>query len=87
MLRVQDLLVMVLQRIGFRYKKSLGLRSGFQVKFLQSSQRLVLIGCLTLSSRRDKVSIHQPRSQLVESVARSTMVVVKEGTRLGISLV
>ena len=37
------------QRIGLRYKTSLDLRSGFLVKFLPSSLRLVVIGCLTLS--------------------------------------
>ena len=65
----------VLQRIDMRYKTCLGLRSGFQVKSLPSSKRLVDVGCLTLSSRREKVLIHQPRSQLMESVARSTMVI------------
>ena len=65
----------ILQRIGLRYKTILGLRSEFQVKFLISSQRLVVIGCLTLSSIREKVLTHQPRSQLVESVVRGTMVI------------
>ena len=36
---------------GFK-SRSLGLRSRFQVNFLPSSQSLLVIGCLTLSSRR-----------------------------------
>ena len=48
MLRGKDLLMGSLKRIGLRYKRSLDLRSGFQVNFLLSSQRLVVIGCLTL---------------------------------------
>ena len=97
MLRRQDLLIEVLQRIGLRYKTRLDLRSEFQVKSLPSFERLVVIGYLTLNSKRKKVLIHQSRRQLVESVARSTMVivlrgqkivlaVVKVGTRLGIVL-
>ena len=90
-------MVEVLQRMALRYKTNLGLRSGFQVKFLPSSQRILVRGCLTLISISERVLIHQPRSQLVESVARSTMViylsvrtivlvVVKVGTRLGIAV-
>ena len=86
----------VLQRIGLRYKTSLDLRNEFLIKFLQSSLRLVVIGFLTLRLRREKVLV-QSRSQLVESVAISTMVivlkgrmivfvVVKVGPRLGIAL-
>ena len=51
-----------------------------------------------LKSNREGILVHQPRSQLVESVAISTMmivlreqiivlVVVKVGTRLGIALI
>ena len=87
----------VLQRIGLRHKTSLNLRSGFLIKSLQNSQELVVIGCLTLNSRREKELINLMKSQLVKSVARSTMVialrgriivlvVVKTGTIIGISL-
>ena len=90
-------MMVVLQRIGLKYKTSLGLRSGFLIKFLLSFQRLCRIGFLTLSLKKEKVLVHQPSSQLVESVARSTMVivlreqiivlvVVKVVTRLGIFL-
>ena len=68
-----------LQRIGLRYKTSLDLISRFQVKSLPISQRLVVIGFLTLSSRREKILSHQPGSQLVESVARSTIVIALRG--------
>ena len=77
--RGNDRLMEVIQRIGLRYKISLNLRSGVQIKSLQNSQELVVIGCLTLNSRREKVLIHQMRSQLVESVARSTMVIALRG--------
>ena len=79
MLRGQDHLKGVLQIIGLRYKTSLGLRSMFQDNILPSSQRLVVLGFLTLSSRREEVIIHQPRNQLVESEARSTMVIALKG--------
>ena len=97
MLKGQDLFMVVLQSVGIIFKTSLGLRRGFQVKFLPSSQSLVVIGCLTLSGRRKNVLIHKPRIQIVESVARSTgmitlrgqaiiLVLEKAGTRLGITL-
>ena len=73
-LRGEDLLMEVLQRIGITYKTNLDLRTGIQVKSHPSSKNIVVIVCLTLNSRREKVQIHQLRSQLVESVARSTMV-------------
>ena len=38
------------------------------------------VGCLTLSLKRVEVLVHQPTSQLVESVARSTMVIALRGT-------
>ena len=87
----------VLKRIGLKYKTRLDLRSKFLIKFLPSSPSLVVIGCLTLSLKRERVLLHQPKIQLVESVARSTilivlrgwsivLVVVKVGTRLGIVL-
>ena len=62
------------QRIGLRYKISLNLRSEVQIESLPNSQELVVIGCLTLNLRKKHVRIHQRRSQLVESVVKSTMV-------------
>ena len=77
-------------------KTSLGVRRGLLINFLPNFPRLVMIGCLNLSLKREKVLAHQARSQLVESVARSTMVsallgwtialgVARIATRLGIS--
>ena len=43
MLRGQGHLMEVHQRIGLRYKTSLNLRSGFEIKSLQNSQDLVVI--------------------------------------------
>ena len=42
-------------------------------------QELVVIGCLTLNSRREKVLIHKMRSQLVENVVKSTMLISLRG--------
>ena len=82
---------------GLEIQDSLYLRRGFLIKFLPSSLRQVVIGCLTVSLRKENLLVHKSRSQLVESVARSTMVidlrgytgllvVVKRGTGLGIFL-
>ena len=54
----KDLMVVVMQRIGLRYKTSLNLRSGFQIKSLPNTQDLVVIGCVTLNSRRENVLIN-----------------------------
>ena len=69
----------VLRRICLKYKTSLDLRRGFLIKYPPCSQKLVVIGCLNINSRRERVLIHQPRSQLVECVARSTMVIASWG--------
>ena len=79
MQRGQDHLIEVLQRIGLKYKTSLDLINVFQIKSLPSSQKLVVIECLTLYSRGEKVLNHQSRSQFVESVVKSTMVVTLKG--------
>ena len=67
------------QRIDLRYKISLNLRSRVQIKSLPNSQELVVIGCLNQNLRREKVLIKQWRSQLVESVVKSTMVSALRG--------
>ena len=72
-------LMEVHQRIGLTYKTSLNLRSGFQIKSIQNSQELVLIGCITLYSIREKVIIHQMRTQRVESIVIITMVICLRG--------
>ena len=66
----------VLQRIGLRYNDNLDLRRGFLIKFHKDTGDR---GCLTLSLIREKVLVHQPRIQLVECVARSTMVIYLRG--------
>ena len=63
----------VLQRVGLTIKTSLCSRRGFLIKFLQNSPGLVMIGCLTLSLKKDEVLANLTRIQLVESVARSIM--------------
>ena len=72
-------MIEVLQIIGFKYNSSLHLRSGFLIKSLLNSQKLMVIGCLTLNSIREKVLIYQMRSQLVETVVKSTTVIVLRG--------
>ena len=95
MLRGQHLLMEVLQMEDLRYKTRLDSRIRFLIKFLISFLSLGIIGCLTLSLKRERVLVHQPKSTLAESVVRSTMIivlrgqifvlaVVKAGTRLGI---
>ena len=94
--RGKDLMMEVLQREGLKYKISLDLRRGFLTKFLLSFLSLGMIGCLNLSLNMEGILVHQPKSQLVESVARITkvidlrgrtivLVVVKLGTMLGIA--
>ena len=70
----KDLLMEVLHRINLTDKTSLDLTTVFQIKFLPNSLRLVGIGCLTLSLKREKELTHQFKRQLVECVAKSTMV-------------
>ena len=67
------------QRIGLRYKIILNLRSGVEIKSLPNSQELMVIGFLTLDLRREKVLIHQRRSQLMESVVKRTMLSALRG--------
>ena len=58
---------------GLRYKIGLNLRSRVQIKSLQNFQELVVIGCLTLNLRMEKVLIHQRRSQVVEGEVKRTL--------------
>ena len=76
MLRGQGHLMMLLQRVGLISKTSLSLRKGFLTKFHTISLTPVMIGCLTLSLRRERILVHQPRSQLVKSVARNIIMIV-----------
>ena len=50
-----SLLEVVLQKGGWKFKISLDLRRGSLIKFLVSSLRLVMIGCLTLSLKIEEV--------------------------------
>ena len=79
MLRSLGDLIEALQTIGMTYKISLNLRTKDQIKSLRISQDLVVIGCLTINLRREKVLIHQRRSQLVQTVLKSTMVSALRG--------
>ena len=67
------------QRINLRYKINLNLRSGVQIKCLPNSLDLLVIRNVTINLRTEKVLIHQRRSQLVESVVKSTKVSALRG--------
>ena len=60
--RGKVLLMVVFQRVGLRYKTSLGLRKGFLIKFVPSSLRIGMIRCLTLSQKREWILVHQRKS-------------------------
>ena len=79
MLSEQGHMMEFLQRINLKYMTSADLRIGFLIKSLKNSQKLLVIGCLTLNSKRVKVLIHQMGSQLVESVVKSTMLIALRG--------
>ena len=79
MLKGQYILLVVLQRIGLKYKTSIDSGSGFIVKFLLSYLRLVVIGCLTLRLRMEKALVQLLKSQLVENVVKSTMLISLRG--------
>ena len=66
----QRRLMVVLQRAGLISKTSLGSRRGFLTKFLPSSLRLLMIGCLTLSLKKEEVLVYQIKSLLVPSVEK-----------------
>ena len=73
--KLQDILTVILQRDGLISKTILSSRRGFLIKFLSSSLSLGMIGCLTVRPEREKLLAHQTRNKLVESVARSTIVI------------
>ena len=50
-------------------------KRGSPIKFLPNFPRLVMIGCVTQNIKTEEVLAHQATSQLVESVARSIMVI------------
>ena len=57
----------VLLREGFKFKTSLG----SQTNFLQNLTRLMMIQCLILCPKIEKVLIHKARSLLVDGVVRN----------------
>ena len=63
------------QRIGLGYKTSLNFGSEFQIKYLPNSQVLVVIGCLTIYSRGEKVLKTKWEANLEECVVKSTTVI------------
>ena len=77
--KTQGNLMVVLQGVGLISMKRLGSRIGPLVKFLQSSKRLVIIGHLTLSLKREGALIHQLRRQLMKGMTRRTMVTALMG--------
>ena len=77
--RGKHLLMEDLQREGLRFKTSIGARIGCLIKFFLSFISLGMIWFPTLSRKRERVLVHQLKNQLVESVARSTMVIVLKG--------
>ena len=54
-------------------------KRGSPIKFLPNFPRLVMIGCVTQNIKTEEVLAHQATSQLVESVARSFMVIALLG--------
>ena len=82
----QGHLMVVLQRVGLIFRTSLGFIRGPLIKFLPGSLRLIMIGFLTLSLKIEKVLAHQTRSQLVESVARSIMVIALLGRTIALGV-
>ena len=93
----QGPVMVVLRSVELISKTNQGSKRGSQFNFLQNSPWLVMIGCLTLSLKRDDVLPHLTRTQLVKSGARSIMAIAllgwtialgvsREATRLGISL-
>ena len=73
-------------RVGLTFKTSLGSRRGFLIKFPPNFSRIVMIGCLTLSLKREELLVHQQRRQLVESVARSIMVIALLGRTIALGV-
>ena len=45
-------------------------KRGCQIKFLPMYLNLLMIWCLTLILKRERILVHQPRSLLVQSVKR-----------------
>ena len=56
--RGQGLMMVVLQRVGFISKTILGSTRGFLIKISPNFISLVMIGCLTLSPKREEVLAH-----------------------------
>lgn len=75
--RGQGLFKVVRQSLCLKFKIILISRRGFPTKFLSSSLRLVVIGCIILSLKREGVVLHQQRRELVEGVEKSIMVIAK----------
>ena len=85
-LRRTSLMKVFLERVGLTFNTSVGSRRGFLINFPQNFPRLVMIGCLTLSLKKKEVLAHQARSQLVESVSRSIMVIALSGWTIALGV-
>ena len=95
--RWQSHMKVVSQMVGLTFKTSIDLKRGFLINILPNFQRMMMIGCLAICLKSEEVLAHQARSQHVESLARSIMVIAllghtitlgveREDTRLGIAL-
>lgn len=82
----QGLMIVVLQMVSLISMEILGSRIGFLIKFLPNFPRLMMIVFLTLSLKREEVLAHQERSELVENVERSIMVIALLGRTISLGL-
>ena len=80
-------LIVVLERVGLISKTILGSKSYFLTKFLPSSLRLVIIGYLTLSLKREEELIYLPRRQYIGVVVKDIMVIASLGRTITLVVV
>ena len=72
--RGKNPMMVVLLKVRLRFKTTLHSIRGCLSNFVLSYLRLVIIGCLTLRLKRERVLVQQPRSILVPSVERVILV-------------
>ena len=70
----KDLLMVILLRVGLRFKTSLGSRRECQIEFLRSYLMLGMRGCLTLILKMEGILVHQTRSLLGPTMERVVLV-------------
>ena len=74
MSRGQDLLMVVLQRVGLIFKTSLGLKKGFLNKSLPKFPKARDDRVFNPKPKKGRIVVHQPR-KLLKGVARGIMVI------------